>query len=51
MAARGWKVTADGRYGPASDTACRALQAEKGLPVDGLVGPATWKTTWTAPVT
>lgn len=51
MARRGWKaVTQDGRYGPQSEQACRAFQAEKGLPVDGLVGPATWAATWTAPV-
>ena len=52
MAARGWKaVTQDGCYGPQSETACRAYQAEKGLSVDGLVGQATWTATWTAPVT
>ena len=52
MARRGWKqVTQDGRYGPQSETACRAFQAEKQLSVDGMVGPATWKAAWSAPVT
>ena len=52
MYRRGWKgVTQDGRYGPASEQACRAYQAEKNLGVDGLVGPATWVSAFTAPVT
>jgi Glycosyl hydrolases family 25/Putative peptidoglycan binding domain len=52
MARRGWTgVTQDGCYGPESERACRAFQAEKNLSVDGLVGPATWKAAWTARVT
>ena len=27
-------------YGPASESVCRQFQSEKGLGVDGLVGPA-----------
>jgi peptidoglycan hydrolase-like protein with peptidoglycan-binding domain len=51
MAARGWSIVADGQYGPASADTCSQFQAEKGLGVDGIVGPETWAATWTAPVT
>lgn len=51
MAHRGWRITADGAYGPASDAVCRAFQAEKGLSVDGKVGPLTWAASWKEPVT
>ena len=52
MHRRGWAaITQDGCYGPQSDQTCRAFQSEKGLPVDGLCGAATWTAAWTAPVT
>lgn len=51
MAARGWTLAADGLYGPASQSVCEQFQAEKGLNVDGLVGPDTWAAAWAAPVT
>ena len=51
MAARGWRITADGLYGPATAKVARSFQAEKGLAVDGLIGPATWAAAWTAPIT
>jgi hypothetical protein len=51
MRSRGWGISADGIYGPQSEDACRKFQREKGLSVDGKVGPQTWSTTWTAPVT
>jgi hypothetical protein len=52
MAARGWAIGAiDGQYGPQSEDVCRQFQAEKGLAADGLCGPQTWATSWTAPVT
>jgi glycosyl hydrolase family 25/putative peptidoglycan binding protein len=47
---RGWVITADGHYGPQSASVCRLFQAEKSLAVDGLVGSATWRATWTAPL-
>jgi len=50
MAARGWSITADGMYGPGSESVCRQFQQEKGLSVDGLCGPSTWSASWTAPI-
>lgn len=41
---RSWSITVDGWYGPASVSVCRQFQAEKGLTVDGIVGPQTWAT-------
>ncbi|QFG25440.1 peptidoglycan-binding protein [Actinomadura sp. WMMB 499] len=51
MRARGWSISVDGWYGPDSERICRQFQAEKGLGVDGVVGPKTWKASWEAPVT
>jgi hypothetical protein len=48
---RGWSMGVDGYYGDESERVCRSFQAEKGLDVDGLVGPDTWAASWTAPVT
>ncbi|QKW40723.1 peptidoglycan-binding protein [Actinomadura sp. NAK00032] len=48
---RGWRIAADGAYGPRSESVCRSFQAEKGLAVDGIVGPATWRAAWEAPIT
>ncbi|MFV2172468.1 N-acetylmuramoyl-L-alanine amidase [Actinomadura sp. LOL_016] len=51
MRERGWRLDVDGVYGARSEEVCRAFQREKGLPVDGIVGPATWAAAWTSPVT
>lgn len=51
MHARGWNIGVDGWYGPVSASICKQFQAEKGLTVDGIVGPVTWNATWTSPVT
>lgn len=51
MKNRGWTIGVDGLYGSQSESVCRQFQSEKGLSVDGLVGPKTWSTSWTAPVT
>lgn len=51
MSARGWHLDVDDEYGPASAQVCTQFQAEKGLAVDGVVGPETWAAAWTAPIT
>jgi len=51
MSRRGWRIPTSGTFDARCDEACRAFQGEKGLVVDGKVGPVTWKATWTAPVT
>jgi peptidoglycan hydrolase-like protein with peptidoglycan-binding domain len=48
---RGWTIGVDQDYGPESENVCRRFQSEKGLSVDGMVGPQTWQATWSAPVT
>lgn len=50
MRRRGWKLSTDGCYGAESAGICRQFQAEKGLPVDGHVGPRTWWESWHAPI-
>lgn len=51
LAKRGWKIDVDCTFGPQTDRIVRAFQREKGLLVDGKVGPVTWAAAWTAPVT
>ena len=51
MKNRGWSIGVDQIFGPESEKICKQFQSEKGLSVDGLVGPETWKATWNAPIT
>jgi len=51
MRDRGWQITADGLYGNQTRNVARAFQAEKGLVVDGLIGPQTWRAAWEEPIT
>lgn len=51
MKDRGWAINPDGLYGSESENIARLFQTEKGLGVDGLIGPETWGAAWTADVT
>jgi peptidoglycan hydrolase-like protein with peptidoglycan-binding domain len=42
LRARGHNVAVDGSFGSKTDAAVRAFQQQKGLAVDGIVGPNTW---------
>lgn len=42
LRARGYSVTADGDFGPLTETAVKSFQSSKGLSVDGEVGAQTW---------
>jgi len=51
MKARGWRITADGHFGPQSAGVARRFAAQKGLSASpGTVNAAVWKAAWTAPV-
>lgn len=50
MVARGWDLKADGSFGQRDAEVCRAFQRQKGLRVDGWVGPDTWRAAWLAPL-
>lgn len=49
LAWRGWPITVDGGFGPKTKSIVEAFQREKGLTVDGVVGPQTWNALWTLP--
>jgi len=48
---RGWTIDVDGQFGPQTEGVVRQFQREKGLTVDGIVGPITWRALWETPVT
>jgi Putative peptidoglycan binding domain/CHAP domain len=51
MQHRGWRLDASGEYDVRTRDVCVAFQQQKGLHVDGQVGPQTWAMAWTAPIT
>lgn len=50
MRQRGWTLKADGRLSLADGKVLKAFQKEKGLTVDGLLGPASFRAAWTTKV-
>jgi subtilisin family serine protease len=46
MVERGFALVIDGKYGPKSKEACMTFQRQRGLDVDGIVGPLTWAATF-----
>lgn len=53
---RGWKydgkkLVVDGDFGSKTEAVIKWYQAEKGLTVDGIVGPITWNSIFKSPVT
>jgi hypothetical protein len=51
MRNRGWRITADGIYGPETNEVATSFQREKKLKVDGDIGIQTWNAAWTAKIT
>lgn len=46
---RGWTIFVDGYFGPKTASVVKKFQRNKGLRVDGLLGPETWKALWLLP--
>jgi murein L,D-transpeptidase YcbB/YkuD len=42
LAAQGYKVSVDGKFGAQTAQAVKSFQTKNGLKQDGIVGPATW---------
>ena len=44
LSSLGYQVTDDGQFGPGTEAAVMAFQADYGLPVTGIIDPETWYT-------
>ncbi|HWI03638.1 MAG TPA: peptidoglycan-binding protein [Acidimicrobiales bacterium] len=51
LADRGWNIAVTGEFDAETDRIVRSFQTNKNLEVDGKVGPITWSTMWTSPIT
>ncbi|HWI04785.1 MAG TPA: peptidoglycan-binding domain-containing protein, partial [Acidimicrobiales bacterium] len=51
LADRGWNIAVTGEFDLETDRIVRSFQTDKNLEVDGQVGPITWSTMWTSPIT
>jgi hypothetical protein len=51
LAARGWRITVDGIFGPKTQAVVRQFQDQVHVAMDGVVGPVTWDKLWSAPIT
>lgn len=51
LADRGWNLERDGLFGRATETVVFAFQKDKGLTLDGVVGPQTWEALWLTAIT
>jgi hypothetical protein len=51
MRQRGWNIKVDGRLSPADEKILKAFQKEKGLTVDGRLGPKSFAAAWTTKLT
>jgi hypothetical protein len=43
---RGWDISVDGAFGPATRQVVKRFQERQGLTADGIVGPRTWRALW-----
>ena len=51
MIHRGWNLEADGIFKEHDENVLKQFQEQKGLTVDGVLGPISWNKAWTVPIT